>query len=164
MNRQRLDLGETYVLHPGAFLLASTLEFIRLPRDIAGRLEGRSSLGRLGLQVHATAGFVDPGFEGVLTFELINSGKLPVRVFPGMRLGQICFFHLRDVEAPYRKKLNKYAGGLGVLFTQIEDDPEILWECPDAAADSLTNEESSATLSALAKRPNSGLENRPCRA
>jgi dCTP deaminase len=139
--RQRLDLGQTYVLHPGAFLLASTLEFIRLPRDIAGRLEGRSSLGRLGLQVHATAGFVDPGFEGILTFELINSGKLPVTVFPGMRLGQICFFQLRDVQVPYRKKGDdKYAGGLGVVFTQIENDPEILWDCSDADADSPTNE------------------------
>jgi len=139
--RQRLDLDETYVLHPGAFLLASTLEFIRLPGDIAGRLEGRSSLGRLGLQVHATAGFVDPGFEGVLTFELINSGKLPVTVFPGMRLGQICFFHLRDVEVPYRKKGgDKYAGGLGVLFTQVENDPEIYWESPGADAESSSKE------------------------
>jgi dCTP deaminase len=114
---------------------------MRLPRDIAGRLEGRSSLGRLGLQVHATAGFVDPGFEGILTFELINSGKLPVRVFPGMRLGQICFFRVPDVQALYQKKrLSKYAGGLGVVFTQIQNDPEIFWDRPDAAADSPTNE------------------------
>ena len=113
------------MLHPGAFLLASTLEFIRLPRDIAGRLEGRSSLGRLGLQVHATAGFVDPGFEGTLTFELINSGKLPIRVFPGMRLGQICFFHVPEVQVPYGKQ-RKYAHSVGVALTGIDKDREIL--------------------------------------
>lgn len=126
-DRQRLSPDGNFVLHPGAFLLASTLEFIRLPRDIAGRLEGRSSLGRLGLQVHATAGFVDPGFEGTLTFELINSGKLPIQVFPGVRLGQICFFHVPEVQVPYRrKKHSKYARRLGVELTLIENDPEIL--------------------------------------
>lgn len=126
-DRQRLDPQDNFVLHPGAFLLASTLEFIRLPSDIAGRLEGRSSLGRLGLQVHATAGFVDPGFEGVLTFELINSGKLPIKVFPGMQLGQICYFKVQDVQVPYhRKSFTKYGGRLGVEFSHIEDDPEIL--------------------------------------
>ncbi|HUT91447.1 MAG TPA: dCTP deaminase [Thermoguttaceae bacterium] len=125
--RQRLHPGGNFVLHPGAFLLASTLEFIRLPGDIAGRLEGRSSLGRLGLQVHATAGFVDPGFEGVLTFELINSGKLPIKVFPGMRLGQICFFHVPNVQIRYAEKsVTKYAGSVGVEFTHIDGDPEIL--------------------------------------
>jgi dCTP deaminase len=126
-DRQRVDPDGNFVLHPGTFLLASTLEFIRLPCDIAGRLEGRSSLGRLGLQVHATAGFVDPGFEGNLTFELINSGKLPIRVFPGLRMGQICFFYIPHVEMPYRSKTySKYAGKLGVDFTRIEEDPEIL--------------------------------------
>jgi len=130
-DRQQLDPEGNFVLHPGAFLLASTLEFIRLPSDIAGRLEGRSSLGRLGLQVHATAGFVDPGFEGVLTFELINSGKLPIKVFPGMRLGQICFFQVHDVQVPYRKKrYTKYGGKLGVEFSDIENDPEILAKIP----------------------------------
>ena len=123
--RQRLDPDGNFVLHPGAFLLASTLEFIQLPRDIAGRLEGRSSLGRLGLQVHATAGFVDPGFEGTLTFELINSGKLPIRVFPGIRLGQICFFYVPEVQVPYGRQ-RKYAHSIGVGLTGIDKDPEIL--------------------------------------
>lgn len=131
-DRQRLDPNGQFVLHPGAFLLASTLEFIRLPRDIAGRLEGRSSLGRLGLQVHATAGFVDPGFEGILTFELINSGKLPITVFPGMRLGQICFFRVHDVQVTYgEKRYSKYSRRLGVELTHIEDDPEIREVEPD---------------------------------
>jgi len=123
--KQRLDPDGNFVLHPGAFLLASTLEFIRLPGDIAGRLEGRSSLGRLGLQVHATAGFVDPGFVGTLTFELINSGKLPIRVFPGIRLGQICFFHVPNVQVPYGRE-RKYAHSVGVAFTGIDKDREIL--------------------------------------
>ena len=93
-----------FVLHPGEFTLASTLEFIKLPLDIAGRLEGRSSVGRLGLQVHATAGFVDPGFEGSLTFELINSGKLPLKIRPGVRLGQMCFFKTKEVQVGYMDK------------------------------------------------------------
>ena len=114
------------VLHPGEFTLASTLEFFRLPRDIAGRLEGRSSLGRLGLQVHATAGFVDPGFEGTLTFELINSGKLPLKISPGVRLGQICFFRVAEVQVGYLDKVNsKYGGRLGTEISRIHEDPEI---------------------------------------
>jgi len=122
----RVRPEDTFVLHPGEFALAETLEFIRLPRDIAARLEGRSSVGRLGLQVHATAGFVDPGFEGVLTFELINSGRLPVRLRPGIRLGQLCFFHVDDVQVPYGDRpSNKYGGRLGVELTKIYEDPEI---------------------------------------
>lgn len=125
MRKVRLRPNDDFVLHPGEFVLASTLEFIRLPMDIAGRLEGRSSLGRLGLQVHATAGFVDPGFEGSLTFELINSGKLPVKIFPGIRLGQLCLFKIKDVQVPYTKKSHSKYARLGVELTHIENDPEI---------------------------------------
>jgi len=110
------------VMHPGEFVLASTLEYFRLPRDLAGRLEGRSSLGRLGLQVHATAGFVDPGFHGNLTFELINSGSLPVRIAPGFRLGQMCFFPVQNVQVPYE---GKYAGSISAEASRIEEDSEI---------------------------------------
>lgn len=114
-----------FVLHPGEFTLASTLEFIRLPDDIAGRLEGRSSMGRLGLQIHATAGFVDPGFEGTLTFELINSGRLPVKMSPGLRLGQICFFCTRSVQVNYMKKQDsKYGGRLGAEPSHLYEDSE----------------------------------------
>ena len=125
-DKRRISPSEFFVLHPGEFALASTLEFLKLPNDIAGRLEGRSSLGRLGLQVHATAGFVDPGFEGTLTFELINAGKLPLKFGPGLRLGQICFYRVEMVQVGYmRKELSKYGGRYGVEVSQIHKDPEI---------------------------------------
>ena len=115
-----------FVLHPGEFALGETLEFLRLPKDIAARLEGRSSFGRLGIQVHATAGFVDPGFEGPLTFELMNSGRLPVRLKPGLRLAQLCFFPIHNVQVTYPDKpYTKYGGTLGVDLTRIDEDPEI---------------------------------------
>jgi dCTP deaminase len=82
--KYRVGPADDFVLHPGEFTLGSTLEYLKLPLDIAGRLEGRSTFGRLGLQVHSTAGFVDPGFEGVLTFEFMNIGKLPLQLSPGL--------------------------------------------------------------------------------
>jgi dCTP deaminase len=109
---------DEFYLHPGEFVLAATLEYLRVPRDLACRIEGRSSWGRLGLLVHATAGFVDPGFSGNLTFELFNAGRLPVRLRPGMRMAQLCFFELKDKpnvaydqrpESKYDKSLS--AGG-----------------------------------------------------
>lgn len=82
--------GEPFVLHPGEFVLASTLEVITLPEDLAGRLEGKSSLGRLGLLTHSTAGFIDPGFTGTITLELSNVATLPIKLWPGMKIGQLC--------------------------------------------------------------------------
>lgn len=115
---------EYFVLHPGEFTLAQTLEYIRLPKDIAGRLEGRSSFGRLGLQIHCTAGFIDPQFKGNLTFELINSGRLPLKLRPGIRLGQICFFKVKNVQVGYTDKpFSKYSGTLGVSESKLPDDP-----------------------------------------
>lgn len=84
--------GEAFILHPGEFVLASTLERFTLPDDIASRLEGKSSLGRLGLLTHATAGFIDPGFTGHVTLELSNVATLPIKLYPGMRIGQLCMF------------------------------------------------------------------------
>ena len=81
---------EPFILHPGEFVLASTYEVITLPDDIAGRLEGKSSLGRLGLLTHSTAGFIDPGFSGHITLELSNVANLPVKLFAGMKIGQLC--------------------------------------------------------------------------
>ncbi|NUS74454.1 MAG: dCTP deaminase [Corynebacteriales bacterium] len=88
---------EPFVLHPGEFVLASTLEVVTLPDDLAGRLEGKSSLGRLGLLTHSTAGFIDPGFSGHVTLELSNVANLPITLWPGMKIGQLCIFRL---EAP----------------------------------------------------------------
>ena len=83
---------EEFILHPGEFVLASTYEVITLPDDVAGRLEGKSSLGRLGLLTHSTAGFIDPGFSGHITLELSNVANLPVKLYPGMKIGQLCLF------------------------------------------------------------------------
>ena len=93
---------EVFVLHPGEFVLGSTLETVTLPDDLAARVEGKSSLGRLGLLTHATAGFVDPGFSGHVTLELSNVATLPIMLYPGMKIGQLCFFRLSSpAESPY---------------------------------------------------------------
>ncbi len=97
-----VDPGESFVLHPGEFVLGSTYETVTLPDDIAARVEGKSSLGRLGLLTHATAGFVDPGFSGHVTLELSNVATLPIVLHPGMKIGQLCFFQLSSpAESPY---------------------------------------------------------------
>lgn len=91
-----------FVLHPGEFVLGSTYESVALPDDVAARLEGKSSLGRLGLLTHSTAGFIDPGFEGNVTLELSNMATLPINLWPGMKIGQLCFFRLSSAaEHPY---------------------------------------------------------------
>jgi dCTP deaminase len=93
---------EAFILHPGEFVLASTYEVVSLPDDIAARLEGKSSLGRLGLLTHSTAGFIDPGFSGHVTLELSNVATLPITLWPGMKIGQLCFFRLSSpAEHPY---------------------------------------------------------------
>ncbi len=93
---------EPFVLHPGEFVLGSTFESVTLPDDVAARLEGKSSLGRLGLLTHSTAGFIDPGFTGHVTLELSNVATLPIKLWPGMKIGQMCFFRLSSpAEAPY---------------------------------------------------------------
>ncbi|MBN9105172.1 MAG: dCTP deaminase [Propionibacteriaceae bacterium] len=107
---------EPFILHPGEFVLASTYEVITLPDDIAARLEGKSSLGRLGLLTHSTAGFVDPGFTGHVTLELSNVATLPIKLWPGMKVGQFCFFRLSSpAEHPYGTGPygNRYQGQRG---------------------------------------------------
>jgi len=107
---------EHFILHPGEFVLASTYEVITLPHDIAGRLEGKSSLGRLGLLTHSTAGFIDPGFSGHITLELSNVANLPVKLFPGMKIGQLCLFKLSsNAEHPYGSAIygSRYQGQRG---------------------------------------------------
>ena len=93
---------EPFILHPGEFVLGSTFELVSLPDDVAARLEGKSSLGRLGLLTHSTAGFIDPGFSGHVTLELSNVATLPIKLYPGMKIGQLCFFRLETPsEHPY---------------------------------------------------------------
>jgi dCTP deaminase len=98
----RIEDDEPFILHPGEFVLGQTLEWVELPNDLVARLEGRSSLGRLGLLIHSTAGYVDPGWKGNLTLELSNVANLPIALYAGMRIGQISFFKMSSpVERPY---------------------------------------------------------------
>ena len=93
---------EPFILHPGEFVLGQTLEWVELPDDLVARLEGKSSLGRLGLLIHSTAGYVDPGWKGNLTLELSNVANLPIALYSGMRIGQISFFKMSsEVDRPY---------------------------------------------------------------
>jgi len=93
---------EPFILHPGEFVLGSTYEVISLADDLAARLEGKSSLGRLGLLTHSTAGFIDPGFSGHVTLELSNVATLPIKLWPGMKIGQLCLFRCSSpAEHPY---------------------------------------------------------------
>lgn len=111
-----VNSDEPFILHPGEFVLGSTYEFVTLPDDIAARLEGKSSLGRLGLLTHSTAGFVDPGFKGHVTLELSNVATLPIKLWPGMKIGQLCFFKLTSpAEHPYGsdKYASRYQGQRG---------------------------------------------------
>jgi dCTP deaminase len=110
------DGNEPFILHPGEFVLASTYEVVTLPDDLASRLEGKSSLGRLGLLTHSTAGFIDPGFSGHVTLELSNVATLPIKLWPGMKIGQLCVFRLSSpAEHPYgsEKYGSRYQGQRG---------------------------------------------------
>ncbi|MBN6777014.1 dCTP deaminase [Pseudoclavibacter alba] len=107
---------EPFILHPGEFVLAATFEQVTLADDVAARLEGKSSLGRLGLLTHSTAGFIDPGFQGHVTLELSNVATLPIKLWPGMKIGQLCFFNLSSAaELPYGSKeyQSRYFGQRG---------------------------------------------------
>ena len=114
---------ESFILHPGDFVLASTLEYIIIPKHLTARLEGRSTWGRVGLQVHSTAGFVDPGFEGSLTFELHNMGKLALPLYPGIRVGQMSFHRMKEAKKLYASELNKkYAKATGTKSSMFFED------------------------------------------
>jgi len=107
---------EPFILHPGEFVLGSTLERVTLPDDLVARLEGKSSLGRLGLLIHSTAGFIDPGFDGHVTLELSNVANLPITIYPGMKIGQLSFVQMSEpAERPYGSGAlgSKYQGQKG---------------------------------------------------
>jgi len=116
---------EPFILHPGEFVLGSTLERVRLPDDLVARLEGKSSLGRLGLLIHSTAGYVDPGWDGYLTLELSNVANLPITIYPGMKIGQISFFRLTTAaEVPYgsERTRSKYQGQRGPTASRFFEE------------------------------------------
>ncbi|MBV7282485.1 MULTISPECIES: dCTP deaminase [Corynebacterium] len=111
-----VEEDEPFVLHPSEFVLGATLERFRLPSDLAGRLEGKSSLGRLGLLTHSTAGFIDPGFDGHITLELSNVANLPIMLWPGMKVGQLALFKMTSpADVPYGSSAlgSKYQGQRG---------------------------------------------------
>src|SRR5437870_12161108 len=118
--------GDTpFILHPGEFVLGSTLERVRLPDDLVARLEGKSSLGRLGLLIHSTAGYVDPGWDGYLTLELSNVANLPITIYPAMKIGQISFFRLTTAaDRPYGSKDrgSKYQGQRGPTASRFFEE------------------------------------------
>lgn len=117
--------GEAFILHPGEFVLGSIKEYVRIPADMVAKVEGRSSLGRLAILVHATAGFIDPGFEGNITLELSNVGKMPVAFYPNMRVCQISFEMLSSpAELPYGHpdRRSKYQGQMGPTASRIRHD------------------------------------------
>lgn len=110
----RLVQADPFVLHPGEFVLGSTVESVELGDSIAGRVEGKSSLGRLGLLVHSTAGWIDPGFRGTVTLELANVARLPIKLWPGMKIGQLCLFATSSpVVHPYGRYGNRYQNQRG---------------------------------------------------
>ncbi len=121
----RVEADGAFILHPGQFALGTTLERIVLPDDILGKLEGKSTLGRLGLMIHSTAGYVDPGWEGELTLELSNVATLPIMLRPGMRIGQLSFERMSSpVERPYGSASlgSHYQGQTGATASHVLSD------------------------------------------
>jgi dCTP deaminase len=117
--------GQPFVLHPGEFVLGSTLEVVTLGDALAARIEGKSSLGRLGLLTHSTAGFIDPGFSGHVTLELSNVATLPMTLWPGMKIGQLCVFRLSSpAEHPYGSAVagSRYQGQRGPTQSRAWDN------------------------------------------
>lgn len=115
---------ESFTLHPGEFILAITKEYIEMPGDLSGRLEGRSSIGRLGVVVHSTAATIDAGFRGNITLELANMGRIPVMLYPGMR---ICSISFEELSSPalvpyYKKKTAKYIGQRAPESSKIAEE------------------------------------------
>ena len=120
----KIKRGDPIIIHPGEFLLGSTIEKITVPDDLVCQLNGRSSIGRLGIIVHATAGFIDPGFSGFVTLEITNVATLPIALYPGMRIGQLAFFKLSTpTKNPYGpKRASKYKGQIGPTTSKIWQD------------------------------------------
>jgi dCTP deaminase len=123
-DRTYIPIGSAFVLHPGQFVLTATLEYISLPPDLVAYVVGRSSWGRLGLNI-ATATMVAPGFKGAITFEMVNLGTVPIALYPGTRIAQLVFHQLSKAEAQqYGNKDSKYIFPVGPEFSKIADDAD----------------------------------------
>ncbi len=125
MNSFTIEEGEPFIIHPGEFTLATTFETVKLPADIVARVEGRSSMGRLGVTMHVTAGYIDPGFEGKITLEISNIGKMPVALYPGQRVCQIVFETMTSPSVkPYghEDRDSKYMNQTGPQVSKIKQD------------------------------------------
>ena len=128
-----VEEGESFIIHPGEFILGNTVERIKLGNDLVGRVEGKSSLGRLGLIIHATAGYIDPAFDGNITLELSNVANLPIRLYPGMKVGQISFFAMStpadrpyghpELGSKYKGQTAPTASRMHLNFTDTEETP-----------------------------------------
>jgi len=127
-NMRTITVGEgnPFIVQPGEFILGVTREKLTIPRDLVARIEGRSSLGRLGIIVHSTAGFVDPGFSGTITLEISNLNRMPVALYPDMRVCQVAFEQMSsEAETPYdRKPGSKYMGQVLPEESRLSQDPE----------------------------------------
>jgi len=122
-----IEQEKAFVLHPGEFVLGSTFERVAIPVDLVGRLEGKSSLGRLGLLIHSTSGFIDAGFEGHVTLELSNVATLPITLYPNMKIGQISFLRMTTAaDVPYgsSKLGSKYKGQRGPTASRYYENFE----------------------------------------
>ena len=122
----QLQDGERFLAHPGEFVLATTLEQVEIPNDLVARLEGRSSIGRLGIVIHSTAGYIDPGFKGKITLEISNLGRIAVALYPGMRICQITF---EEMSSPVRQGYgerhgSKYQGQSAATASRLFQDNE----------------------------------------
>jgi dCTP deaminase len=124
--------GKPFILHPDNFILGATIEYIKMPRRFVGRLEGRSSIGRLGVKVHSTAGFIDPCFEGTITLEITNEGKIPVKLHPGKRICQLTLMETGPVMRPYgAERGSKYQGQRDPTASKVFNDVEYAIVEPD---------------------------------
>jgi dCTP deaminase len=124
----RLNEEQRFIVHPGEFVLGTTLERLEVPNDLVGQLDGRSSLGRLGIIIHSTAGFIDPGFVGNVTLEISNLGNIAVALYPAMRICQLSFEEMGGASTnPYaRRRASKYQGQQLPTISRIYDDPEFV--------------------------------------
>lgn len=128
MESMTVPKGEAFIIHPNEFALATTLEYVKVPDDLVARVEGRSSMGRLGVTMHVTAGFIDPGFEGKITLEISNIGAMPVALYPGQRVCQIVFETMTTpAELPYGhpERNSKYMGQTRPESSRIKQDYEL---------------------------------------